>query len=228
MVFLALIILALFITEHPFTYGLKSVTSLVSEDGIEYPIVGIKDITEKDHKVGANPEDAPFILIEYSDYTCLYCAGMRRVLKNIVDDYDAHLVYRHFYPTKSKKGISRAVAAECVSEVSDESVFWNFTNFLYANRPPTDSLVEKSVALLDVDIDRYRECYYGDKKKRQDMLKTADSLKKLGARGTPFILVVVDHKVIGFLYALRESTFRERMVRLIEEAGYDVLELENE
>ena len=226
--FIFMMFSALLIVEHPSTYFLKSATSLVSDDGIEYPIVGIDDITEKDHKVGVDPNKAPFILIEYSDYTCLYCAGMRKILKRVVDDYGAYLVYRHFYPTGSKKGISRAVAAECVAEVADENIFWNFTNFLYANRPTADSVVEKSVELLGVDIKRYSECYLNGGKKRKKILKTTSKVKKLGARGTPFILVVVDHQVIGFLYALEENSFRQRLVKMVEDSGYSVVELENE
>ena len=97
------------VIEHPYTYNLKRTTNIFSDKEVLYEIKNVKDITTSDHIVGPDIEKASFVLIEYSDYTCLFCAAMRNTLKEIVDEYNATLVYRHFFPLANLNGIRRAV-----------------------------------------------------------------------------------------------------------------------
>ncbi len=205
--FFSSILATLLVIEHPYTYNLKRTTNIFSDKEVLYEIKNVKDITTSDHIVGPDIEKASFVLIEYSDYTCLFCAAMRNTLKEIVDEYNATLVYRHFFPLANLNGIRRAVSAECVSEVAGEDAFWKYTGFLYTTRPTDDKTIEKSLYKFGVNLQEYKECIKNPNQKISQIQKDTKDTQKLGARGTPFILIVKNNKIVGYTYATRKENF---------------------
>ena len=86
----------------------------------------------RDHIFG-NP-NAPFSIIEYSDYECGYCKRFHPTVKELIEEFEGEInwVYRHFplafhNPAAQKK----AEAAECADQLGGNEVFWKFTDALY-------------------------------------------------------------------------------------------------
>ena len=212
LIFFITIVIALFFIEHPYTYQIKKTANVFQDGSVIYEVKNIRDITTKDHILGLNKEEPPFVLIEYSDYTCLFCASMRKTIKEVVDEHGATLVYRHFFPLNNTNGIKRAVSAECVAEISGEEIFWQYTGFLYNTRPT--SITDRTLSRFGVDIEKYNNCVENPNKKIAKIQKETRKLQKIGARGTPFILVVKDNKIAGYTYA----TSKENFIKIITES----------
>ncbi len=216
-IFFLSILTTLLIIEHPYTYLLKKSTNIFLDEAVLYEIKNIKDITTSDHMVGPSIEKASFVLIEYSDYTCLFCAAMRNTLKEVVDEYNATLIYRHFFPLGNLSGIKRAVSAECVSEVSGEDAFWKYTGFLYNTRPTDNQIIERSLSKFGVDLKKYKECIKNPDKKISQIKKDTKDIQKIGARGTPFILIIKNNKIVGYTYATRKENFIDIVTKTLKD-----------
>src|SRR3989344_3672208 len=85
-------------------------------------------VSTNDHMMG-NP-NAKYILVEYSDIECPYCAAFHISMKALMEEYgkDGTLawVYRHFPLDSHKTAALQAVASECVANLKDEQAFWDF------------------------------------------------------------------------------------------------------
>ena len=121
-------------------------------------------------------------------------------------------MYRHFFPLNNPNGIKRAVSAECVAEVSGEEVFWQYTGFLYNTRPT--NITDKTLSRFGINIKKYNDCVENPGKKIEKIQKETKQLQKIGARGTPFILVIKDNKIAGYTYA----TSKENFIKIITKA----------
>lgn len=95
-------------------------------------------ITIADHILG-NPY-APIKIIEYTEFSCAYCARYQQTLSQIINDYgptgDVALVFREI-PSTVDHSISLQItqAAECVAKTADNDIFWKFVNILFDNQP---------------------------------------------------------------------------------------------
>ena len=214
LIFFMTIAASLFFIEHPYTRQIKKKANFFQDGSIIYEVKNIRDVTTNDHIIGVGEEEPPFVLIEYSDYTCLFCASMRKTIKEVVDDNGATLVYRHFFPLNNPNGIKRAVSAECVAEVSGEEVFWQYTGFLYNTRPT--NITDKTLSRFGINIKKYNDCVENPGKKIEKIQKETKQLQKIGARGTPFILVIKDNKIAGYTYATSAVNFIKIITKAIK------------
>jgi protein-disulfide isomerase len=82
------------------------------------------------HSFGS--ETASLNIVEFSDYTCPYCANMQQILKQTALAYpaDVKLHYLHF-PLGSEFGQLAAQASEYAAE---QGKFWEFSDLLYQNQ----------------------------------------------------------------------------------------------
>ena len=141
-------------------------------------------VTDADHVWG--PKDAPYTLIEYSDYECPYCARLHNQvlpdLKERMGD-DLRIVYRH-RPLRmhEPRATQASLAAECVASLNGEKAFWTYTDRLYNDDAQTDLVaLGKEVGVdgeaLSTCLDEERFAERVDQHKRQ--------ANELGIRGTP-------------------------------------------
>lgn len=78
--------------------------------------------------------NAPFTLVEYSDFECPYCKRFHFSAKEFVDKNNGKVnwVYRHFPLSFHNPGAQKeAEASECAAEQGGNDSFWKYTNTLY-------------------------------------------------------------------------------------------------
>ena len=218
-IFLAVIILTgtLLYVEHPSVRALKSIASVIGIIDSEHTIVGMIDVRSSDHIRGNEKSDV--VLVEYSDLSCVMCAAMQESFKKIADEENILLVSRHLYPYTEGYAFEWAVAAECVAKYVNEDAFFTFAQYVYENQHTIDDetgrLAEKAEE-LGTTKEQFRECIAGDIKIRKHIQRDSEEGWRLGARGTPYIVVVYKNKPIGISYANEYSKFLERVRMLIE------------
>lgn len=97
----------------------------------------LRPVDAQDHIYG-NP-NAPVTIIEYSDFNCYSCGELQHTLERVMHDYgptgEVAWVFRELPLTnKSPSTLKIAQAAECVAKTAGNSIFWKFTNLLFANQ----------------------------------------------------------------------------------------------
>lgn len=204
---------ALILVEHPSVAFLKKIGNSFGIVDSKYVIRGLSDIRSDDHVLGNI--DSRIALIEYSDFTCLLCAAMRPVFERLVAEKDLLVVYRHSYLNNDNDALARAVSAECVYRDLGDDAFFEYSNFLYSDQfKVTKELLAQKAISLGVDVQRYNRCLT-----QKNVLDRVDRDTKesstLGARGTPFIVVVRDGIPLGISYANNYDEFLKRVTVIL-------------
>ena len=100
-------------------------TGTVPEDA-EKPGTVVPVDPENDHIRG--DKDAPYSIIEYSDFECPFCARHWPTMKQILaDDLEVNWVYRHFPLAFHPQAQPAAEASECAAE---QGKFWEYADVL--------------------------------------------------------------------------------------------------
>ena len=114
-----------------------------------------------------------------------------------------------------------AVAAECIAEHAGEDAYFAFSRYLYDNQHSIDNgtdLAERAVTFGVLSRDM-QDCMRNNRKVRGRIGKDSDEGFRLGARGTPYIIVLHGGKPVGISYANEYGKFVERIGMLIAGAG---------
>ncbi len=142
-------------------------------------------------------EDASIIMVEYSSFTCPFCArhslgdGISVPVKalieeNFVDKGDVLYVYKHF--TRNDMDVVLANAAECAGE---QGAFWEYKNLIYQNLQSlgqAEQLIPQWAQELGLDTNKFNECFNSQRysqKATQDLREGQQN----GITGTPGFLI---------------------------------------
>ena len=208
-----IIVGTLFYVEHPITHVIKEAGSSVNLFDTTYVVRGIADINTGDHILG--DKDAPVVLIEYSDYTCVLCSVMRDVFSRLVKEESIQVVYRHYYPNGEGVGFERAIAAECVARQAGEDAFFSYSDFLYKNQfDITDEQLITEAIDLGVDTQLYKDCLE-DRSIKEKIREGTREARRIGAPGTPYIIIVQDNVPLGVAYANNYDNFLRRIYTVL-------------
>jgi len=82
-------------------------------------------------------EDAPIVIVEFSDFQCPFCSRAAPTLKQIVSEYgdEVAVVYRHFPLSSIHPNAQKAAeASECVRKQGGDEAFWTYHDTLFANQ----------------------------------------------------------------------------------------------
>lgn len=157
------------------------------------------------------PEDAPIVIVEFSDFRCPYCARFHsQTLYPLLDQYEGQirLVYRDF-PIVG--GEQAALAAECAD---DQGVFWEYHDLLFENQSAlssNDALLELA-SQLDIDMDTFSACLENQDHLAEVEADFSDGVS-YGVRGTPAFFVN-GHPLVG---AQPMPVFRQLIDELLAE-----------
>ena len=215
----ALIVSTLLYVEHPAVRSAKTLAGMVGLTDSKRTIVGVTDIRSVDH-VRGDP-DADIILVEYSDFGCAMCALMQESFDRLVREEDMMVVSRHLYETAGGDSFEWAVAAECVAKHAGEEAYHTFAQYLYDNQYEQgigQQALEVKAVELGADVKEFQRCIAGDAMVRERILRDSQEGWRLGARGTPYIIVIYDDTPVGISYANRYEDFLKRVRRLVRQA----------
>ena len=133
------------------------------------------------------PEDAPIVIVEFSDFRCPYCATFHtQTLYPLLEQYEGQIrfVYRDF-PVVG--GELAALASECAD---DQGVFWEYHELLFENQgalTSEDALIEMADQ-LEVHVDTFTSCLQDRVHSDEVEGDFADAVS-YGLRGTPSFFI---------------------------------------
>jgi len=134
------------------------------------------------------PEDAPVVIIEFSDFNCGYCSKWyQNSLQPILDQYPEQIrfVYRDF-PMLAESSITAAQAAQCAHE---QNAFWDFHNAFFTRDDPKNLDTYLLLAEeFNLDVDEFQECYESDRT-MAEIENDARSAASIGVGGTPTFFI---------------------------------------
>lgn len=157
----------------------------------------IPAVTAEDHIKGSR--NAKIFLIEYSDFSCGFCARFHPTAQQIFDEYgqDIAWVYRNF-PILGPNSEKAALASECVAELGGNEAFWRFTDAIFADHPASLNNLEAAVTTAGVNLASFNTCLESERHQpRIDEMRTGGT--EAGIRGTPGNFVVTADGQAWFL-----------------------------
>lgn len=141
------------------------------------------------------PDDAPVVIVEFSDFQCGYCGRWYAdTLPQILDAYpdEVKFVYRDF-PIFGEDSVRAAMATECAEE-QDTGAFWAMHNRLFdrlttqEQTPLSEDALVTFAGDLDLDTAAFRECL-SSQKYFDEVLADFRAAEAYGLRGTPGFVI---------------------------------------
>jgi protein-disulfide isomerase len=159
-----------------------------------------RPVDETDYIKG-NP-NAPILVIEYSDYDCPFCKQYHNTMNQIMDEYGVTgkvaWVYRQFPIAQLHPNSPRiSEAALCVGELGGNDAFWTFTDLVFEEREANEATnvarIPDYVAAAGVDAAAHAACLSSGQKAEAVTASVEDAFN-IGARGTPYTVVMVGNE----------------------------------
>lgn len=138
------------------------------------------------------PEDAPVVIVEFSDFQCGFCGRWyQETLPRILEKYpnEVKYVYRDF-PIFGEDSARAAMATECAKE---QGKFWELHNRIFDLQASNelkldqDSLVSMA-GELEMDSDAFAQCLSSEKY-LDEVLMDFQAADTYGFRGTPGFII---------------------------------------
>ena len=145
----------------------------------EIPIKGFPSI---------GPENAPVVIVEFSDFNCQYCGLFARTTFPILmSKYPKEIsfVYRHA-PLGPASSVEAAQASMCAY---DQDYFWEYHDALFENQDRLGTELYTEIATsLELDLPGFNTCLENDD--YMDLIETdLDFALTTGVRGTPTFFI---------------------------------------
>lgn len=141
------------------------------------------------------PEDAPVVVVEFSDFFCSFCGRhYRETLQPLLDNYEGLIryVYRDFPSVGGQNAVQAAQAAHCAD---DQGQFWEYHGILFDNRlsPGRDQNAMNDLLIgfadeLGLDVETFTACLESEIY-LNDVIQDASEGQANGVRGTPSFFI---------------------------------------
>ena len=142
------------------------------------------------------PEDAPVVIVAFSDFECPYCSKVGALLDEVVTQYPdkIKIVFKQFPLSFHKKAQPAATASLAAH---NQGKFWQYHDLLYENQKrftaaktvkDADPIFVELAQSLQLDINKFNK----ERKSRITMKTMQRDIKdgrKIGVRGTPSIYI---------------------------------------
>jgi protein-disulfide isomerase len=169
------------------------------------------------------PEDAPVVIVEFSDFQCSFCGKWyKETLSKILEAYpeDVKFIYRDF-TIFGEESLRAAAAAECANE---QGQFWEMHNRLFdrllnqENSPLDDNTFVSYAQELDMDTDAFGECLTSQRYD-DEILSDYRAAENYGMRGTPgFVINGVVYTIGAQPFEVFDSIIQAELMKL-QDAG---------
>ncbi|OKL53784.1 hypothetical protein BSZ39_07615 [Bowdeniella nasicola] len=138
--------------------------------------------------------DAPVVMVEYSDFSCPFCAQFANTtkpeLKKLIDDGTLRIEWRDLalFPEGKTTGAAARAAA-------DQGKFWEFHDVVFkahSGGHPSyteDEYVEFAKQAGVEDLDKFREAIKNPELEKKVFENTDSAIRTLGLRGTPAFII---------------------------------------
>jgi protein-disulfide isomerase len=191
----ALIALAIFFTSNEPKQTVTEETPEVEQGTI---VDGTVPPPNSNDYIKGNP-NASIVLIEYSDYECPFCKQFHSTMNQIMDEFGSTgqlaWVYRQFPITQLHPNAAIiSEAALCVGDIGGNDAFWNFTDRVFDERdfdaPTNGTKLPEYAELAGISKTEYISCV-SSRKMEDRVLASAEEGFNIGARGTPYSIIIV-------------------------------------
>lgn len=142
-------------------------------------------IDGQDSEIG--PVDAKLTIVEFSDFSCKFCAEQDKIVKEIFDKYPGkvRLIWKDFPEANvDSSSYQASLAARCAK---DQNKFWEFHDLLFANSDNALSLLDIAVK-AGLDVASFKDCF-SQKKFASDINTNLKEAGALRLPGTPFFFI---------------------------------------
>jgi protein-disulfide isomerase len=138
------------------------------------------------------PQDAPVVLVEFSDFQCVYCRKfwqetLPRIEEHYIRSGKVRFVYRHL----AILGEASVLAAQAAACAHDQGKFWEYHDALFRNSSPlayTAARLKRYAGQSGLDEQPFSACL--DSGQHADRVEAERVLgRTLGASGTPAFLI---------------------------------------
>lgn len=166
----------------------------------EAPKGTINPVTDADH-IRGNP-NAPIMIVEYSDFDCPFCKSFHETMTRVMNEYGVdgkvawtyrHLPLEQLHPSAPVL----AEASECVAKFGGDDAFWKFADLVFGERGINEQTnmvkLPDYVEAAGVSIADYQTCM-DSKETRPDVESDFNNARDIGARGTPYSVVLVGNQ----------------------------------
>lgn len=158
------------------------------------PPLAEQTLTKKRYEIqtegypSVGPENAPVVIVEFSDFTCQYCGLFARTtFPVLMSKYSKEIrfVYRHA-PLGPASSFGAAQASMCAY---DQDHFWEYHDALFDNQDRLGSGFFTEIARrLELDLPAFHACL--ENNDYMDLIETdLDFALTTGARGTPTFFI---------------------------------------
>jgi protein-disulfide isomerase len=134
------------------------------------------------------PENAPIMIVEFSDFNCGYCRKWHlETFQPLLDAYPGQIRFVHRdFPILSEESFNAAVAAQCAYEQGD---FWGFHDALFTRDEPKGFDTYLLFAQeLGLDSQRFQVCLESDQAV-EEVLRDGQFASDIGINGTPTFFI---------------------------------------
>ncbi|MDZ7962756.1 MAG: thioredoxin domain-containing protein [Aulosira sp. DedQUE10] len=132
-----------------------------------------------------------FVLVEFSDFQCPYCAEANKTLKQLVAKHQDKLtiVYKHFPLTAIHA--EALPAAKAAWAAYQQGKFWEYHDALFAHQQQLgEELYVATAKSLHLDLEKFKTDAFGvSTVGEQAINKDILLAEKLGLNGTPFFIM---------------------------------------
>ncbi len=187
------------------------------------PASSIKPVDETDYIRGN--QNAPILIVEYSDYDCPFCKSFHETMNLIMDEYGVSgkvaWVYRQFPIAELHPNAPRlSKAALCVGEAGGNDAFWKFSDSIFMERGTNEqtnvSRLEEYATKAGVSSEAYRSCM--ESNRHEDTI--ANSLREAseaGIRSTPNSFVIVGNQQVPIEGAIPYEGMKLAIQNLVDQ-----------
>lgn len=134
------------------------------------------------------PEDAPIVLVEFTDYQCPYCALVQDTLRQLLEMYEGKIrhVVKNLPLSSHAEADTAAVAALAAGR---QGKFWDFRRLLFENQNAmSEADLVRYAKKLNLDLERF-EMDRKDPSLRELIARDMKQAAELGTSGTPTFFV---------------------------------------
>ena len=141
------------------------------------------------------PENAKVFIVEFSDYSCPFCAMVNPMLHELLDAFpnDLKLIFKHYPLEMHPRALPAAMAAECAGE---QGKFWEYNDHLFGHVQNWHEVDRKKLndrftyyaREMGLDEGRFKACVESGSK-RSVVLANRKEGQKFFVSGTPTLLL---------------------------------------